>query len=109
MDQPQQTELLGLCLQELTVLTERLGEPSYRARQLFDGLYRQRWSGWEKFTTLPLGLRRKLGELGFAVGGCRSPLGSIPAPVAAQLRPLLEPYRERAQAARLITAQSCKA
>ena len=69
MDQPQQTELLGLCLQELTVLTERLGEPSYRARQLFDGLYRQRWSGWEKFTTLPLGLRRKLGELGFAVGG----------------------------------------
>ncbi|MGO9565169.1 MAG: 23S rRNA (adenine(2503)-C(2))-methyltransferase RlmN [Candidatus Korobacteraceae bacterium] len=69
MDQPQQTELLGLCLQELTEITERLEEPSYRARQLFDGLYRQRWSGWEKFTTLPLGLRWKLGELGFAVGG----------------------------------------
>src|SRR5580658_1857341 len=68
MNQPQQTELLGLCLQELTVVTERLGEPPYRARQLFDGLYRQRWSGWEEFTTLPLRVRRRLGELGFAVG-----------------------------------------
>ena len=71
MDQPQQTELLGLCLQELTVVTEKLGEPPYRARQLFDGLYRQRWSGWEQFTTLPMGVRRRLGELGFAVGGPR--------------------------------------
>jgi 23S rRNA (adenine2503-C2)-methyltransferase len=68
MEQPQQTELLGLCLQELTLVTERLGEPPYRARQLFDGLYRQRWSGWEEFTTLPLRVRRRLGELGFAVG-----------------------------------------
>ncbi len=71
MDQPQQTELLGLCLQELTEVTEKLGEPPYRARQLFDGLYRQRWSGWKEFTTLPLGLRRKLDELGFAVGGAQ--------------------------------------
>jgi 23S rRNA (adenine2503-C2)-methyltransferase len=68
MDQPQQTELLGLCLQELTEVMEGLGEPSYRARQVFDGLYRQRWSGWERFTTLPLGLRRRLGELGFGIG-----------------------------------------
>jgi len=68
MSEPQNTELLGLCLQELTDVVDRLGEAPYRARQLFDGLYRQRWSGWEDFTTLPMGLRRKLNESGFAIG-----------------------------------------
>jgi len=68
MEQPQQTELLGLCLQELTEVVDRFGEAPYRARQLFDGLYRQRWSSWEDFTTLPMGLRRKLSESGFTIG-----------------------------------------
>jgi 23S rRNA (adenine2503-C2)-methyltransferase len=66
MGQSQNTELLGLSLQELTGLVEKLGEASYRARQLFDGLYRQRWSSLEHFTTLSLGLRAKLRELGYA-------------------------------------------
>jgi len=37
-----QTELLGLDNQELTELVQNAGEPDYRARQLFDALYRQR-------------------------------------------------------------------
>ncbi|MGO9342228.1 MAG: 23S rRNA (adenine(2503)-C(2))-methyltransferase RlmN [Acidimicrobiales bacterium] len=32
---------------------------------MFDGLYRQRWSSLEQFTTLPLGLRQKLNDLGY--------------------------------------------
>ena len=68
MNDPQNTELLGLCLKELTEIAAVLGEPGYRARQLFDGLYRQRWSTLEKFTTLPLELRAKLQRSGFAIG-----------------------------------------
>ncbi len=68
MSNPQHSELLGLCLQELTDVIETLEEAPYRARQLFDGLYRQRWSGLEQFTPLPLELRRKLGASGFSVG-----------------------------------------
>ncbi len=68
MEQSQNTELLGLSLQELTDLTETLGEAAYRARQLFDGLYRQRWSSLEQFTTLPSGLRQQLRDAGYAPG-----------------------------------------
>ncbi|HUI84876.1 MAG TPA: 23S rRNA (adenine(2503)-C(2))-methyltransferase RlmN [Candidatus Binatia bacterium] len=68
MSQSQHTELLGLSIQELSAIAENLGEAAYRARQLFDGLYRQRWSSLEQFTTLSLGLRRKLTETGYAVG-----------------------------------------
>jgi len=68
MEQSQNTELLGLSLQELTNLMETLGEAPFRARQLFDGLYRQRWSSLEQFTTLSLGLRQKLRELGYTPG-----------------------------------------
>src|SRR5262249_41115839 len=68
MSQLQHTELLGLSLQQLTDIAEELGEPLYRARQLFDGLYRQRWADLQDFTTLPLALRQRMGESGFGVG-----------------------------------------
>jgi len=68
MSHPQHTELLGLSLQELTDITEKLGEPAYRARQLFDGLYRQKWPTLDRFTPLPAELRRTMSEAGFAVG-----------------------------------------
>lgn len=68
MNNPQHTELLGLSLQRLTELVDELGRSPYRARQLFDGLYRQKWSSLEQFTTLPLELRRRLSEGGFSVG-----------------------------------------
>jgi 23S rRNA (adenine2503-C2)-methyltransferase len=68
MSQVQLTELLGLSIQQLTEIAEQLNEPAYRARQMFDGLYRQRWSALEQFTSLPLELRRRLDEAGFSVG-----------------------------------------
>ena len=68
MSYPQYTELLGLSIQELTSITEGLGEAPYRARQLFDGLYRQRWQNLEQFTPLSLGFRRRLQTEGFSVG-----------------------------------------
>jgi len=68
MSEPQQTELLGLSLQQLTALAEGLGEASYRARQLLDGLYRQRWSRLEQFTSLPLTFRQGLHGGGYSVG-----------------------------------------
>src|SRR5271157_6026379 len=68
MSRPQHTELLGLSLQQLTEVAEGLGQAPYRVRQLLDGLYRQRWSGLEQFTTLPLVFRRQLIEAGYEVG-----------------------------------------
>ena len=68
MSQLQHTELLGLSIQELTDLAEKAGEAPYRARQLFDGLYRQRWQNLEQFTPLSLDFRRKLQDEGFTVG-----------------------------------------
>ena len=68
MSQPQHTELLGLSIQQLTEVVEELGEAPYRARQLFDGLYRQRWQTLEQFTPLSLGFRRKLADEGYGIG-----------------------------------------
>lgn len=68
MNQLQHTELLGLSLQQLSEISDGLGEAPYRARQLFDGLYHQRWPELERFTPLPLELRRKLCDAGYAVG-----------------------------------------
>jgi len=41
---------------------ESLGEPAYRGRQLFEALYRQRQIMLPNVTTLPLTLRKTLGE-----------------------------------------------
>ena len=68
MSQPQHTELLGLSIQQLTEVAERFGEAPYRARQLFDGLYRQRWQSLEQFSPLSLGFRRKLADAGYTIG-----------------------------------------
>ena len=68
MSQPQHTELLGLSLQQLTEVAEGFGQAPYRVRQLLDGLYRQRWSGLEQFTTLPVVFRKHLIEAGYEVG-----------------------------------------
>jgi 23S rRNA (adenine2503-C2)-methyltransferase len=45
-------------------LRARLGPdaPAYRARQIFDALYRQRAAGWGEVTTLPGDLRTRLAE-----------------------------------------------
>jgi 23S rRNA (adenine2503-C2)-methyltransferase len=68
MAETTQTALLGLSLQELTLLVEDAGEPSYRARQLFEALYGGRVESAEQISTLPQEFRRNLAERGFAVG-----------------------------------------
>jgi len=63
-----QLELLGLDLAELTSLVEQAGEPAYRARQLFDALYRQRVAGLEEVLTLPAAFRDSLAQQSVSVG-----------------------------------------
>ncbi len=68
MSDTQNTELLGLTNQQLTELAAGLEQPAYRARQLLDGLYRQRWSALEQFTMLPVSFRQQLRESGYSIG-----------------------------------------
>jgi 4-hydroxy-tetrahydrodipicolinate synthase len=49
-------------------------------------------------TTSPIPVKWALCELGFELGACRSPLGAMPEDLAAPLRPLLAPFRERVDA-----------
>jgi 23S rRNA (adenine2503-C2)-methyltransferase len=63
-----QLELLGLAGQELTDLFERMGEPRFRARQLFEALYRQRLTTLEGVSTLPKTLRSRLSAEGYSIG-----------------------------------------
>ncbi len=68
MTAPKKSELLGLDIQELTVLVQDAGEPAYRARQLFEAIYRQRVHSLEEISTLPLEFRRALAERAVIVG-----------------------------------------
>jgi 23S rRNA (adenine2503-C2)-methyltransferase len=61
-------ELLGLNIQELTRILEGFGQPEYRARQLWQALYRERRSSIEDITTLPLALRQQLKNAGWTIG-----------------------------------------
>jgi len=63
-----QNALLGLTRSELTALVEEWGEPSYRASQLLEAVYRQRVTSVEQISTLPQPLRSKLVEMGVGVG-----------------------------------------
>ncbi|HEY7096531.1 MAG TPA: 23S rRNA (adenine(2503)-C(2))-methyltransferase RlmN [Terriglobales bacterium] len=60
--------LLGLNLQELTLLAERGGLKPYRARQLFEALYRQRVSTIEEISTLPHTWQKKMNDDGWSIG-----------------------------------------
>jgi 23S rRNA (adenine2503-C2)-methyltransferase len=68
MDTAAQSELLGLDIQELTALVQDAGEPEYRARQLFEAIYRQRLRSVEEITNLPLAFRRELSQRAITVG-----------------------------------------
>ncbi len=68
MGQAAQIGLLGLSLQELTLLVEEAGQPGFRGRQLFEALYRQRVESAEQVSTLPLEFRRALAQSGLSVG-----------------------------------------
>lgn len=60
MQMQEQPVLTGMTLQELETLFRSLGEPSYRARQLFHRLYRGRLSNIHDATELSLDLRTQL-------------------------------------------------
>jgi 23S rRNA (adenine2503-C2)-methyltransferase len=68
MGQVAHNSLLGLELPELAVLVEESGQPAYRARQLFEALYRQRVETLEQISTLPEDFRRHLSGKGISVG-----------------------------------------
>jgi 23S rRNA (adenine2503-C2)-methyltransferase len=65
MNTNKQCELLGLDLQELSALVQDVGQPGYRAQQLFEGLYRQRVASVEQISTLPQDFRLNLSSQGF--------------------------------------------
>jgi 23S rRNA (adenine2503-C2)-methyltransferase len=68
MDEITNNSLLGRQLPELADLVKEFGQPSYRARQLFEALYRQRVESAEEILTLPQDFRRSLAGKGFCVG-----------------------------------------
>ncbi len=60
MAQRLKKELLGLSIQELSPIIDGIREPSYRAQQLAEAIYRQRVESLDQITTLPAGLREQL-------------------------------------------------
>ncbi len=68
MPEIKQNGLLGLDLQELAAIVQVAGEPSYRARQIFDALYARRVESADQISTLPKEFRRTLEEGGLTVG-----------------------------------------
>jgi 23S rRNA (adenine2503-C2)-methyltransferase len=57
-----------MSLAELTELMAGLGQKPYRARQVWEALYKQRVASLEDVTTLPLALREELVAAGWQVG-----------------------------------------
>lgn len=54
--------IYDLDLQELETLFESWGQPAYRARQIWNGLYQSLWNDPQQITTLPLELRERLAQ-----------------------------------------------
>ena len=54
--------LAGLSKSELSVFVEELGEPAYRAHQIFSAVQQRRVRSFDEITNLPKELRSKLGE-----------------------------------------------
>jgi 23S rRNA (adenine2503-C2)-methyltransferase len=57
-----QSYIYDLTFDNLTTLLKKVGEPSYRADQLWQGLYNQYWNTPDEFTNLPKSLRERLGQ-----------------------------------------------
>jgi 23S rRNA (adenine2503-C2)-methyltransferase len=60
--------LFGLDAAALATIVAKAGEPSFRARQLEEALYRQRIASLDAITTMPKALRQRLAEEGWKVG-----------------------------------------
>ncbi len=64
---PPPTNILGLSLQQLTVLAKDFGEPAFRGKQLFQALYRERKTHLDQLSPLPKLFREKLAQAGYRV------------------------------------------
>lgn len=62
------TYILGLSFQELSQLTKELGEPPFRAKQLFQAVYRERVTTLENISTFPQPLKAKMAARGLTIG-----------------------------------------
>jgi 23S rRNA (adenine2503-C2)-methyltransferase len=60
--------LLGQDRRDLLALVDDLREPSYRAQQLFESIYRQRVSSVEEISTLPSHVRQEMAIRGISMG-----------------------------------------
>ena len=54
--------IYDLDFSELESFITELGEPSYRAKQVWQGLYKNLWNTPDEFTNIPKSLREKLGQ-----------------------------------------------
>jgi 23S rRNA (adenine2503-C2)-methyltransferase len=68
MTETRQSALLGADSKELSAIVESLGEPGYRAKQLFEAIYRQRMGSVEEISTLSKELRQQMREAGYGIG-----------------------------------------
>jgi 23S rRNA (adenine2503-C2)-methyltransferase len=50
----------GKRILEIENFLTNLKEPKYRATQIFEGIYKHRYTSWDEFTNLPIHLRTKL-------------------------------------------------
>ncbi len=65
------SSLLGMDRGEIDALVTEAGEPSYRAKQIMDALYRERVETLEEISTLPREFREQLERSGVSVGAAR--------------------------------------
>ena len=54
--------IFDLDLPELEAFFTEWGEPAFRAKQVWQGVYQQLWNSPEQFTNLPKSLRERLSE-----------------------------------------------
>ena len=71
MAEPLTLTLLGMDREEITALVIEAGEPSYRAKQIMDALYRRRVETLEEISTMPQEFRERLAGSGVIVGAAQ--------------------------------------
>jgi len=71
MTEPLTLALLGMDREEITAWVSEAGEPSYRAKQIMEALYRQRVETLAEISTLPQTFRERLERTGVTVGAAQ--------------------------------------
>ncbi len=71
MAEPLTSSLVGMDRGELSALVSNAGQPSYRAKQIMDAVYRQRVETLKEISTLSREFREQLEQVGVKVGAAR--------------------------------------